>query len=117
VISDDGGHGPMQLTSSYPSDWDVPESNFRWAINQFISKAWQVWTVGVPDLNEGRGFGLEGDDLIRAIAASYNCGIGTAIDAHNETGNVDAWDTDNYGARALTHYHAILNGTWDAGES
>lgn len=104
VVSSDGGHGIMQLTSSYPLDWNVPASNITWAIRQFILQAWTAFAK----------MGEEGDDLVRCIAAAYNEGLGTAIEAHDVYGNVDEWDTDQYGARALAHYHAIIGGTWNA---
>lgn len=99
VVSADGGHGLMQLTSSYPPDWADPEANFRYAVQNFILPAWTYWNTS-----------LQGDDLVRAIAASYNAGIGGAQNGHDQ-GNVDLYTTNNYGARALANYTSLVGGT------
>lgn len=92
------GHGVMQLTSSWPSDWEDPAANIGYAIEHFIAPAWKDW-VGI--------FAIKGDDLIRCIAASYNAGFDAARKAHI-AGDVDAVTTDRYGDRALEHFHALL---------
>ena len=53
--------------------------------------------------------GLELDDLVRAIAASFNAGIGGAAEGH-AIGNVDAYTTNGYAARALQNYQNLLRG-------
>lgn len=97
-ISADGGHGIMQLTSSYPSDWADPTANITYAIDHFLIPAYDAWKDQ-----------LQGDDLVRAIAATYNAGYGNAASGHS-IGNVDAYTTNDYGARALTHYTALVAG-------
>jgi hypothetical protein len=92
------GHGIMQLTSSWPNDWSDPEANFKYAIEQFIEPDWNAWAEQT---------GLQGDGLVRAIAASYNAGLGAAMLAHKR-GDVDAVTTNRYGERALEHYHALF---------
>lgn len=99
VESGDGGHGLMQLTSSYPDNWQDPATNIEYAIKNFIIPAWQYWDQY-----------LQADGLVRAIAASYNAGIGAAIEGHDK-GNVDLYTTDNYGERALTNYTALSQGS------
>jgi len=98
VMSGDGGHGLMQLTSSWPENWADPYANIEYAIAHFIVPAWQYWDQW-----------LQGEGLIRAIAASYNAGLGNAIAGH-EKGNVDLYTTNNYGQRALEHYQDLLAG-------
>ena len=100
VQSADGGHGLMQLTSSWPSDWADPQANFTYAVAHFITPAWQYWADQ----------GLVGENLVRAIAATYNAGLGNAIAGHRN-GNVDELTTNNYGARALANYQALIGGT------
>lgn len=92
------GHGIMQLTSSWPADWKDPEANFRYAIEEFIAPEWARWVTET---------GLQGEGLVRAIAASYNAGYGGAFAAHAR-GDVDAVTTNRYGERALEHYRQLL---------
>jgi hypothetical protein len=95
------GRGPMQLTSSFPPDWSTPSSNFAYAITQFIMPAWTYWVNA----------GLQGYDLVRAIAASYNAGIGGAQQGHDQ-GNVDLYTTGgDYGANALANFQSLVAGT------
>lgn len=98
IVSGDGGHGVMQLTSSYPPDWADPRANIAFAIENFIAPEWASWV---------RDTGLQGENLVRAIAASYNAGYGAALAAHN-AGDVDAATTNQYGARALANYRRLL---------
>lgn len=97
AVSDDGGHGLMQLTSSYPDSWADPLANILYACAYFIVPAYAYWV----------GQGLQGDDLIKCVGASYNAGLQGAIDAH-ASGDVDSGTTDNYGARLVAGYHKIL---------
>jgi hypothetical protein len=99
VVSDDGGHGIMQLTSSWPPDWADPEANIAYAAQRFVAPQWAAWVEAT---------GLQGDGLIRAIAAGYNAGYETALRAHTR-GDVDAVTTDRYGERALANYHRLLD--------
>lgn len=94
------GHGIMQLTSSWPSDWNTPDGNIRYAITQYLVPAYEAW----------RGK-LQGSDLVRAIAATYNAGYGNALRGHEEYGNVDQFTTNGYGSRALANYVALVGGT------
>ena len=53
-------------------------------------------------------YGFSDNTLIRCTAASYNAGVAGAEDGHTQ-GDVDLYDTDNYGARALSVYLSIIN--------
>lgn len=91
VVSGDGGHGIGQLTSSYPDNWDVPFTNITYAIEHFLIPAMQDWPS------------LEGEDLVRAVAATYNAGYGNAYQGHQQ-GDVDMYTTDHYAQRVLESY-------------
>jgi hypothetical protein len=95
------GHGIFQLTSSWPLTWADPQANANYAVRCFISPAIEFWN-GVH--------GYTGDALVRCVAASFNAGVGAAWLWHVEYNNVDAFDTDHYGARALKHYHDLILG-------
>jgi len=95
-VSSDGGRGIMQLTSSYPANWQDPTTNIAYAIDHFLIPAYQTW-IAAP-------YSLQGEDLVRAIAAAYNEGLGTAEYDHDKYSNVDYGTTNEYGARALQHY-------------
>jgi hypothetical protein len=97
IISIDGGHGILQLTASYPLNWDDPYSNALYAIAHFLLPAQEYWAA----------LGYSGDNLVRLIAATYNSGLGNAIAAH-DLGNVDLYDTDNYGTRCVENVHSLL---------
>ena len=99
VISPDGGHGCMQLTSSWPDDWQDPISNANWACVQYILPAAQFWTNPT--------YGFNGLVLVKCIAATYNAGIGGALAGHNN-GNIDLYTTDSYGARVQEIYEKIV---------
>jgi hypothetical protein len=98
VVSPDGGHGLGQLTSSWPENWENPYANADYAVVHFMLPAYQYWRNS-----------LQGPDLVRAIAASYNAGLGNAIAGHAR-GDLDKYTTDNYAARALVSYQRLLNG-------
>lgn len=101
ILSNDGGHGIMQLTSSYPSNWTDPTANISYAIAHFIEPDWQSWKEADPS--------LAGDDLIRCIAVGYNAGFGTALAAHR-AGDVDRVSySGHYGVDAVRNYHALLD--------
>lgn len=93
------GHGIMQLTSSWPSTWADPASNVRYAITYYLRPSYEYWRTIV-----------QGDDLVRAVAASYNAGFGAAMSSHNQYGDVDYYTTCRYGERALFAYHALRQG-------
>lgn len=97
-ISGDGGHGIMQLTSSYPDNWQEPLPNIDYAVDHFLRLAYEFWRPT-----------LQGSDLVRAIAATYNGGLGNAEAGHAE-GDIDRYTTNRYGDRALAHYEALIAG-------
>ncbi len=99
VQSDDGGHGLMQLTASFPQNWADPYANVAYAIVNFLIPAENFWA----------GQGFSGDDLVRAIAAEYNAGRFQALAGHN-AGDFDRYTTNAYAARALAHYTALRAG-------
>jgi hypothetical protein len=98
IISADGGHGLMQLTSSFPANWADPYQNVLYAIGHFLAPAEVFWKTFE-----------QGDNLIRCIAAEYNAGRANAIAGH-ELGNIDTYTTLDYGQRALTTYLKLLAG-------
>lgn len=98
VCSADGGHGLFQLTSSWPAAWDDPDANARYAVQHFLYPALLQWRVNAPN--------VLGDDLVRAIAATFNAGFGLAWDGHKR-GDVDLYTTDRYGQRALSYYRSL----------
>jgi hypothetical protein len=93
VVSADGGHGLFQLTSSYPDDWADPLANATYAVEHFLLPAETFWS----------NMGIQGDDLVRCIAADFNAGRQGALDGHAK-GDVDLYTTDHYAARALANY-------------
>jgi hypothetical protein len=100
VLSGDGGHGLFQLTSSFPNDWTDAAANIRFALEQFL----------LPGMAFFTGNGLVGDDLIRAIAAGFNSGNGTAWENHL-LGNVDLGTAgNNYASSVLANYHLLITG-------
>lgn len=99
VVSTDGGHGLFQLTSSYPDDWREPESNARYALDNFLKPARDFFVAK----------GVLGEALVRCIAAAFNAGTETAWEAHLRY-DVDSVTTGhNYGADVFRVYHAIIN--------
>lgn len=101
ILMPDGsqaGLGLMQLTSSFPRDWYVDGVNIEYAIEHFLVADWHYW----------RGT-FKGDDLVRAIACSYNAGPGNATKGHLE-GDLDKYTTNRYGERALAAYQALIAG-------
>jgi len=91
VISGDGGHGLMQLTSSWPDDWADPIPNVLYAIDEFVLPAIHYW------------HGLQrfaGDTLVLLVGATFNEGL-SAAEKYHALGNVDAGTSNSYG-------HAIL---------
>lgn len=102
---DNAGHGPMQLTAKWPADWFDPKANFLYAIDEYLAPAVSFWVMK----------GLQGDALIKCVAASFNAGLQQAWKWHVDHSDVDYNTTRDgegvpYGARALAHYHALLQG-------
>ena len=97
IVSPDGGHGVMQLTATYPENWADPYANILYAIEHFLKPAEAYWCGHV-----------QGEDLVRAIAAEYNAGRGNAILGH-KAGNLDLYTTDHYAARALQAYLRLVH--------
>jgi hypothetical protein len=91
------GHGIFQLDSSYPSSWADPYINALYAVAHFLLPAQEYWAA----------LGFYAEDLIRLTAATFNEGLENAVAAH-DLGNVDLFDTNNYGSRALVNYRALL---------
>ena len=99
VVSGDGGHGIMQLTSSWPENWADPLANFTYAIRYFLLPAVQYWH-GLQ--------GYAGPVLVKLVAATYNEGLGAAIRYHNQ-GDVDLGTTNDYGAGVLAIYNNLVS--------
>jgi hypothetical protein len=99
------GHGIFQLTSSWPSDWADPYANAAYAIWHDDAVLQGLRACETYWANQG----VTGEGLVRAIAASFNAGINGAQQGH-DCGNVDLNTTNNYGARALSHYQALAAG-------
>jgi hypothetical protein len=98
VVSADGGHGLMQLTSSFPANWDDPYANALYAIDEFLRPAETYWSQD-----------FQGNDLIRAIAAEFNAGRTAVINGHAE-GDLGKYTTNSYDQRALQTYTKLLAG-------
>jgi len=100
VISADGGHGLFQLTSYVPPGWDVPETNARYAMLDWL----------VPDATRVfQELRLSGDNLVRAVAAAFNAGWGGMMSGHR-LDDVDRFTTNHYAARVLANYHKLVAG-------
>jgi len=117
VVSPDGGHGLFQLTSPeefIPQMWTDPYQNGVAAVAHWI----------MPDVTFWVDLGLSGPTLVRAVAASFNAGIGGvdpntgeasgAYGGHLRHGDVDAFTTKSdgvgYGQRALNNYVRLIAG-------
>lgn len=101
VVSDDGGHGLFQLTSSYPPDWDDPMANTLYALANFL----------LPALHYFAGAGHSGDDLIDLVADAFNAGTGR-VDSYLRQGlKPDAATTGgDYGTDVLHNYRLLAQG-------
>jgi hypothetical protein len=100
----DGGYGLCQLTEPWdpgiqwpPADWDDPHTNAVLAVVHYLQPAVDYWA----------GHGFLGEPLLKLAAATFNEGLGNAIAAHN-AGNVDKFDTDDYGAGVLAIYETLV---------
>lgn len=99
-VADDNGHGLAQLTSWWPNPgWDQPLTNAFYAAKDWLMEDAPKWF---------RLCGFTGETLVRCVAASYNAGFGNAWKGHLN-GNVDEYDTDNYGAAVLKIYQSLVN--------
>jgi len=96
VVSDDGGHGLFQLTASFPDNWQSAYVNACYAIDEFITPAEVFWAKEV-----------QGEDLVRCIAAEFNAGRSAALRGHEE-GNVDAYTTNGYAEAVLGYYQNLV---------
>lgn len=99
VVSGDGGYGLFQLTSYVPAGWDDPQQNATCAVRNWLVPDMLWWRQQIP--------GVDGDDLVRCIAASFNAGRGGAWRGHTQ-GSVDLYTSDNYGAGVLQIYKNLL---------
>lgn len=103
-VSGDGGHGLCQLTQSFPDDWINPQTNAAYALDAFLLPALQYWNVHVK---------LEGEDLLRALAAEFNAGRINAIKGHTN-GDVGLFTThtngESYSDLVLAHYQKLSVG-------
>jgi hypothetical protein len=101
IVSGDGGHGLYQLTSSWPNPgWDDIDTNIDWALVHYL----------IPAMTTFANEGLQGENLVRIIAAAFNEGIGAAWTYHKQ-GNVDLGTTGHdYASDVLAQYLRIVNG-------
>jgi hypothetical protein len=104
ALSGDGGHGLLQLTASYPSNWDDPQANASYAITNFLEPAIAYWN-GVR--------GIDGDALVKCVAAEYNAGRTNAIKGY-EAGDVGKYTTHtagvSYSDLVLRYYRQLSAG-------
>ena len=104
-IAGDGGYGICQLTAPFegewpPPNWNDPQTNVGYAIDHYL-KPNLLWIVNTDTT-------LVGEPLVKVLAASYNAGLTAAWSAHL-AGDVDASDTNDYGAGVLAIYRALVN--------
>jgi hypothetical protein len=97
-IAPDNGHGLMQLTASWPMNWNDALTNVNYAWSNFLSPALSYWH-GL--------YQYTGSTLVLLIAATYNEGLGAAIKYH-DAGDVDAGTTNEYGHGVLAYYNSLL---------
>jgi hypothetical protein len=95
------GRGLFQLTSSFPVNWANPVANAKYAVKNFLAPLIAQWLEKYP--------GMNGEVLIKCVAASYNAGFEPAYAGHLE-GNCDKYTTNNYGTRVLLSYQQLING-------
>lgn len=98
------GRGIMQLTSSFPTDWRDPNANALYAVEHFLLPAEWFWS---------NQYGLQGEELVRAIAAEYNAGRLGAEQGHavSDVGLFTTFsDGLSYADRALLHYQNLEKG-------
>lgn len=108
-ISGDGGHGIMQLTASYPPNWQDPQANAAYAIANFLTPAVQYWNST---------FSVTGDALIKCVAAEYNAGRASAQAGH-KLGDVGKYTTHtagvSYSDLVLKYFHQLAGGQAPSG--
>jgi hypothetical protein len=100
VVSGDGGHGLMQLTDTFPADWQDPMANVVYAVRVYIVPAITFWNATMQQT---------GDALLRCVFAEYNTGRTNALAGH-ALGDVDRYTTNTYAARALAAFHTLIAG-------
>jgi hypothetical protein len=94
------GHGIMQLTSSWPPNWEDSAANFVYAVDNFLMPAVKYWH-GL--------YGYAGSTLVLLCAATFNEGLDAAKSDH-AAGNVDAGTTNEYGHRVVSAMEQLLAG-------
>lgn len=99
-VSPDGGHGLFQLTETWPVDWEDAASNTQFAVTFYLIPALTFWS---------QVEGLTGEDLVKCIAAEFNCGRGMALRGH-KNGNVNLYTTNNYASGVLANYDKLIIG-------
>lgn len=98
------GVGIFQLTSFHPKGWRDPYICSVEAIKIWLFPAEQYWHGN---------YGLQGEALVRAVAAEFNAGRGNA-EAGHRGGDVGRFTTYSHGLsyadRALNHYLNLEKG-------
>ena len=102
IVSTDDGHGLFQLTSSWPAKWNDPLANARYAIGGWL----------VPSMHHyATVHGLAGDELVKAIADSFNAGDAVVCRACREGTDPDrATSGRDYGSDVLANYKRLVAG-------
>jgi len=98
------GRGLFQLSSSWPANWKDPMMSTMYAIAHFLYPAEMFWSSS---------YGMQGDNLVRCIAAEYNAGRSGALSGHAR-GDVGTFTTrqdgKNYSDECLSYYHNLEKG-------
>lgn len=98
------GVGIFQATSYHPPGWQEPYVAALEAVRIWLYPAEEFW-AGT--------FGMQGADLVRAVAAEYNAGRGNA-EAGHRAGDVGIYTTFSdgvsYSDRCLGHYNRLQKG-------
>lgn len=98
------GRGIFQLSSSFPTNWKDPLISTLFAVAHFLYPAEVFWSST---------YGLQGNDLVRAIAAEYNAGRQGALSGHR-AGDVGKYTTrqagQNYSDECLMYYQHLQKG-------
>ncbi|MGD0053355.1 MAG: hypothetical protein ABSD03_16240 [Vulcanimicrobiaceae bacterium] len=106
------GYGAFQETpetsgNELPANWQDVTVAALFAIDHHLAEAWTFWATQ----------GLEGDDLVRAIAAEFNAGRGGAERGHaagdiglDTTHEVVNGVSTSYSDRVLAAYTSLVAG-------
>ncbi len=98
------GRGIFQLTSSFPLHWRNAYANALYAVERFLLPAEWFWA--------GQ-YGMQGEELVRAVAAEYNAGRLGAIQGH-DVADVGLFTTFSdglsYADRCLLYYQHLEKG-------